>query len=67
MLFYGIFLKKSNYKKAFGHVHEFQDKGIEEPIVGMNLFPGNESEKPIIRNIMDDLKEETWYLAEPYS
>lgn len=34
--------------------------------IGMKLFPGNQSEKPVIRNIIDDLKRETLCPAEPY-
>lgn len=32
--------------------------------IGMKMYPGNESEKPIIRNIIDDLKNAVTYPAE---
>ncbi len=34
--------------------------------IGMKLFPGNQSEKPVIRKVIDDLKKKkTPYPAEP--
>lgn len=34
--------------------------------IGMKMYPGNESEKPVIRNIIDDLKNAVTYPAERF-
>ena len=50
--FYGIFLKKNKGPiVGLGLVLD-----ANQIPIGMKLFPGNQSEKPVIRNVIDELK-----------
>ena len=50
--FYGIFLKKN--KGPIVGLGLLLD--ANQIPIGMKLFPGNQSEKPVIRNVIDELK-----------
>ena len=50
--FYGIFLKKN--KGPIVGLGLLLD--ANQILIGMKLFPGNQSEKPVIRNVIDELK-----------
>ena len=51
----------TNFYFEIDREDDFRRKGPskenrKDPIVGMGLYPGNESEKPVIRKVIDDLK-----------